>query len=543
MARRVSSFLFVLAAVLTASAAGAVEPRHAPALGASGLGWRDLGRVGAARPVTLTVALKYRNPALLERLIALQSTPGSPLYGHFLSNAQFDEAFGPSPAAYAATLSSLRGAGFRVLQTSANRTLIDIAGSAALVERTFGTVLHRVVQAGFGERTLAAGEPRLPLELRANVEAVDGFDDVVWVQPLLRTHSAGGDLLPQLGPITFGGAYGPNATSVGYDLPVRHGFDGRGHGVGNVICGDFREVDLEAFLDYFVIPRRGPATDRIEVDGGAPYFPPSHDPQNCSIESSLDVQTIVGNAPGTSFREYLIPDLSNRHIEDAYNRVVSDNAVSVVNSSFGGCERQGPGFAKITDAIAAQGAAKGITFDASSGDFGSAVCSPKGVSAPASGPHFMAVGGTVLSVNLKTGVYKKETGWSGSGGGVSVIFGEPSYQKLIDGPLPGHRNVPDIALASVNVALLDGGSWFGADGTSWSAPLYAAFQSEIDQMTGVRAGLAAHAFYELAASSEPSDYFHDITTGSNGAYHAKAGYDNVTGIGSVKGEALAHAFP
>ena len=29
--------------------------------------------------------------------------------------------------------------------------------------------------------------------------------------------------------------------------------------------------------------------------------------------------------------------------------------------------------------------------------------------------------------------------------------------------------------------------------------------------------------------------FHDITSGSNGAYSAHAGYDNVTGIGSIKG--------
>ena len=57
------------------------------------------------------------------------------------------------------------------------------------------------------------------------------------------------------------------------------------------------------------------------------------------------------------------------------------------------------------DNIAKQGAAKGITFAASSGDDGAFQCGGLGVSAPASSPHFVAVGGTSIGAPLVAGIY------------------------------------------------------------------------------------------------------------------------------------------
>jgi hypothetical protein len=47
--------------------------------------------------------------------------------------------------------------------------------------------------------------------------------------------------------------------------------------------------------------------------------------------------------------------------------------------------------------------------------------------------------------------------------------------------------------------------------------------------------------YSLFKSSG-YDYFYDVTEGSNGNNNAKKGYDNVTGIGSPRGEAFANNF-
>ncbi len=57
-------------------------------------------------------------------------------------------------------------------------------------------------------------------------------------------------------------------------------------------------------------------------------------------------------------------------------------------------------------------------FFAATGDSGSAA------NYPATSPHVVAVGGTVLT-------HGAETGWSGSGGGCSGVFPQPDFQKGI----------------------------------------------------------------------------------------------------------------
>jgi subtilase family serine protease len=523
------AFPMVLAVAALAPAANAA----ARGTSAPGAALTDLGRASATTTVDLAIVMRYRNDAQLDRLVELQGNASSPVYRRFLTNAQFDAFFAPQRSEYARTIGLLERAGFRVTQTFANKTLVDVTAPASIAERYFHTEIHRVWQSGVGTRYENVRAGVVPAELARLVASIDGLDNLVHVHPFVRLQPAA-----LTGPIHGpSGGLGPIATAQGYDLPVQHGFDGSGRATGNAICGDFLDSDLKAFLRFFTIARTGPATTRVAVDGGAPYLPPSADPQSCSLESSLDTQTIVGNAPGTTFYEYLIPDLGNKHIDDLYNRVVSDNTVDVLNSSFGGCETQSGNLPKSSDLIAKQGAAKGITFSASSGDSGSFICgSGNGASAPASGPHFVAVGGTILRVDGQ-GNYKSETGWSGSTGGYSVIFAEPAYQKIISGPLPNGRNTPDIAFASVNVAIRDGGGWGAASGTSWSSPIFCALMTEIDERNAARAGNVQTQIY-TAAKNHPTD-FHDVTSGSNGLYHAGPGYDLVTGIGSADGYALS----
>ncbi len=363
---------------------------------------------------------------------------------------------------------------------------------------------------------------------------------------------------PTATPVSGGGApiggsltgpdagLGPIAVANGYDLPVQHGYNGSGRSTGIAISGDFSDTDLTTYLNYFGITRTGPATTRVSVDGGAPYSPTFAN-TNASLEATLDVETIVGLAPGTHLYMYLFPDLSSVHIEDGYNRAVADNAVDVLNSSFGGCETGDPAFDTATNQIATQGAAKGITFAASSGDSGSAECGgATGVSAPASGPEFVALGGTNVKVT-STGAYASETGWTGSGGGVSKQWAEPSYQSGVAGASTAGRNVPDIAFpadpASGTAFYFGSGgpsaNWNGPlGGTSWACPIYAALQTEINQRQGTRAGFVNPRIYKAFSTSGYNAY-HDVTAGSNGAFSAHAGFDNVTGIGSPKGYFLS----
>ena len=357
--------------------------------------------------------------------------------------------------------------------------------------------------------------------------------------PVPTPTPGGGGGAPIGGPLHGpDGGYGPVAVANGYDLPVQHGYNGNGHATGVAISGDYLDSDLSTFLSQYGISRIGPATTRVEVDGGATYSPTSGD----SEEATLDVETIVGLAPGTHLYMYLFPDLSSQHIEDGYNRAVNDGVVDVLNSSFGGCETGDTSFATTTNSIAQQGASKGMTFSASSGDSGSAECSGStGVSAPASGPYFMSIGGTNLQVT-SSGAWSSETAWSGGGGGVSTIFAEPTYQQGVAGASTSGRNVPDIAFVgdpNSGDSLYFAGAWKGPiGGTSWSSPIFSALQTEINQKQNSRNGFVNPRIMNVFNTNAANAY-HDIVSGSNGAYSAHPGFDNTTGVGSAKGYFLS----
>jgi subtilase family serine protease len=335
---------------------------------------------------------------------------------------------------------------------------------------------------------------------------------------------------PLLGP---DGGFGPAVVATSYDFPVQHGYGGAGRATGVAISGDYSDPDLGTFLDEFGI-NRGAETERVEVDGGAPFTAGG----SSSEEATLDVETIVSLAPSTRLYMYLIPELSDADVIDDYNQVVSDDIVDVLNSSFGACETDDPTYDQDVEKVAEQGASEGITFSASSGDDGSAVCGGKtGVQSPASNPYVVGVGGTSIAPT-NTGGYGKETAWSGSGGGVSVEWAVPSYQSGYPGVVGKTRNVPDIAFPadpSTGTSFFFSGEWAGPiGGTSWASPIFSALLTETDQRQKSRAGYVNPTLYSIH-TKDGSSAFHDITSGSNGAYKAHSGYDNVTGLGSIKG--------
>ncbi len=172
----------------------------------------------------------------------------------------------------------------------------------------------------------------------------------------------------------------------------------------------------------------------------------------------------------------------------------------------------------------------------------------------------LAVGGTSLSLSGSN--YGSETGWSGSGGGVSQYESQPSYQQglmIHNGGSTvnpaGMRTIPDVAFdadPSTGVALYDsynGGSapWMQTAGTSLAAPCWAGLIALADQMR-VSAGLTTldgpsqtlPRLYQLPAAD-----FHDITSGTTTGspnYTAAAGYDLVTGLGTPVANLLVPAL-
>lgn len=543
---------------------GAEYPSPVVAADVPHAAYRDLGIAPATTRVAVALILNYHHATELGKVIALQSDSGSPYYRRWLTNSEFASEFAPTPAEYAWVVRSLQRGGFRITQTFSNRTVIDAEGSAAAAGRYFGTRIDRVYQPSYGERYVNVTRAYAPADVRDLVYAVNGLENlsIVHADYRLAKRAAGSALLrrstgePRLfGPTSsqtglFG--YGPSALAIGYDAPSsRNPADnGNGRTAGIVIDADYSDSDLATYLKYFGITRTGPATTRIVIDGG----PNKKYVDADATEATLDAETLVGVAPGVQLYLYEMPEFSagadpEKNITDAYNRVVSDNKVDTVSSSFGLCENADSSATKAWDHIAMQGTALGITFHASTGDQGSYGCNAGGgVEAPASSPHFTAVGGTTLFLQA-TGTYEGELGWLGSGGGFSIEFAPPAFQHGVKNASPIGRNLPDVAFdanPSTGIALYYGGTWNTAfnplGGTSLASPLFGALLDQIEQVDGGRLGLVDTKLYALSSAGYARGAlteFHDVIEGVNGMYVAKIGYDNVTGIGSFDAWNLA----
>jgi subtilase family serine protease len=176
---------------------------------------------------------------------------------------------------------------------------------------------------------------------------------------------------------------------------------------------------------------------------------------------------------------------------------------------------------------------KGINITAASGDNGS----NNGVGGtgsyadfPASSPNVTSCGGTKLTCpNLVYDNQTVEVAWPSGGGALSGYFNSPTYQSTLN---VARRSVPDIALnadPSTGVLYIVNNSSYIFGGTSIVSPIIAAYLTAI----------GANKFLNPILYTSPSNVFNDVLIGSNGAFTAKTGYDNCSGLGSIIGNLLS----
>lgn len=202
-------------------------------------------------------------------------------------------------------------------------------------------------------------------------------------------------------------------------------------------------------------------------------------------------------------------------------------------------------------------------------------------------PFWLPAGATSDTVSSAQG-YIGETAWndttlnktlSATGGGASILFPKPAWQSGT-GTM---RLVPDVSLSAspdhdpylfcseddqqtgqiVSTCTAGfrtgaGGNLTAVGGTSAGAPTFAAILALINQFLGTPSLAPVNPTLYSVAASTPSA-FHDIKTGNNVVpctapstncptgttqigFSAGVGYDEVTGLGSVDGFALAQAM-
>jgi hypothetical protein len=522
--------------------------------------------------VRLVLKPSAEQQAELDQLLEDQRNPASPDYQNWLTPEQFGERFGVSENDIGKLTAWLESQGLRVEDVARARNFIVFGGTASQVSAAFRVELRSYELEG--KRHFAnAGEPSLPGALSGVVEGIRGLND--FRPKPYRTQK----LRPAY---TSGSAHylSPDDLATIYDvMPLyQAGFDGTGQKV--VIPGqtDINLADIRAFRSQFGLSAKDPQLVLAGKDPGVS--------QNDQIESELDVEWA-----GAVARNATIVFVYSPNVFTSIQYAIDQNLAPVISLSYGACEIGVPASYR---SMAQQANAQGITWLSASGDSGAAGCDAQGSSAAASGPavtfpadipEVTAVGGTEFAESgsagwsssnsstwLSASGYIPEKSWNdtaatgrieGSGGGVSVLFAKPWWQTGPGVPNDKARDVPDVSLTASGAhdgyIICYGGKLASVGGTSAATPSFAGIVTLLNQYLvtkGVQSkpgiGNINPNLYSLAQST-PS-VFHDITAGDNMVpckagstgcpasgsfgYTAGAGYDLVTGLGSVDANVL-----
>jgi subtilase family serine protease len=553
--------------------------------------------------VEFNVYLPLRDRAGAEAFLNQLHDPNSVNYHQWLSPAQFSERFGPESSTVNKITNELKAHGLEI--TEVHTHSLHVSGTAGGVKSAFGTSLAMGHFAS-GKQVITATAPlQLTPSLQAAGAVVADFSGRIWMRkvsvPSLLTK-------PQNRESTTGGYWFTDLKQA-YSFPSFKKLTGKGVTIGILMEGGFNQPDMTAYFGHELLP--SPKISTVNIAGGSAFNP------NGSFETHLDIQQSGGMAPDASIILYNLPDLQDSSILSGLTTIIEFNQADVVNMSFSGPEAgytaaynggtDFTGILNIYDDFFMEGNTLGITFVASSGDWGgldipavacfsatppTPICGPMeaGIGSPASSPHVTAVGGTNLVTTFDAknpkdlnSAYVSENAdddpldsdiffgssasgavW-GSGGGISLQYAKPAYQKLVSqSNLPKaakkFRTIPDLSLQMGGcpggtlffdlhgecppdrsfVWEIIGGNQEGVIGTSASSPEFVGLLALKIQNTGARLGNENFEIYSLAAAQAAGSgntVYRDRIEGNNGVYKStlKGGYNMVIGNGTVIG--------
>ena len=275
--------------------------------------------------------------------------------------------------------------------------------------------------------------------------------------------------------------------------------DGHGETIAIVDAYDDPNIssDLAVFDSRFGLPAP-PSFRKVNQTGGTTYPPPN---QTWAGEIAIDVEYAHAMAPGAGILLVEANNNGSNNLDTAVQYAASQPGVVAVSMSYGAPEYPGE---TGRDSVFTHA---GVTYLSASGDTGAPG------SYQAFSPNVVAVGGTTLTLD-GSGNYSSESGWSGSGGGISLYEAQPSYQNGVVTQSTTRRTIPDVSfVADLNtgVTIYDSYGGFGyinAGGTSASAPIMAGLVAVVDQGRVVVEGEPGQLKRELGADSLDAVYLH-----------------------------------
>ena len=368
----------------------------------------------------------------LNTLLANQQNPSSPQFRKWLRPEEFGDRFGLNASDHSKLVAWLQSEGFTIRQSGRARNWIAIGGTAAQVQRSLHTAIHRYRVNGethFANSTA----PSVPAALADVVGGFSGLHD-------FNPHSPLKTIQPDY---TLRGAHflAPEDWATIYDVGPLYaaGIDGTGVSIGIIGGSQLVLSDIATFRSNYNLPAKAPIPQLAGNNPGIVASP--------KTEADLDIEWSGAIAPNATVYFYYSTVQFNSIVA-----AIDANLVQIISMSFGESEFDAAvNSLLMRQAIFQQANAQGITMIAATGDSG-AITVPDSntnatqgpvVASPASYPETTAVGGTEF--NEGTGTYWSATNspnsgsalsyipeiaWSNGGGGAS---GGASQARLADG--------------------------------------------------------------------------------------------------------------
>ncbi len=538
-------FLLHLSMVPLSAANNRLAPGQVPAVVARGQ-LAPLGRLAATNELRLALGLPLRHREALTNLLAALYDPAGPEYHHYLTPAEFTARFGPTEQDYAAVIAFARANGLKMTATHGNRTLVDVTGRVADVERAFQVRLQRYRHPK-ENREFFAPDTEPQVDAPVPLQSVSGLDNFSLPHPNLHLQPGVPAANAQASP---SGGSSPSGSYMGNDFRKAYvpgtALTGAGQNVGLLQFDGYYAVDITNYVNAIGLTSNVPQLVVVPVDGGVAT------PGAGGIEVSLDIEMVMSMAPGVSnIFVYEAPNPSPW--VDLLNAMVTNTAVRQFSCSWGGGASD-----LASEQVFQQMAVQGQSFFNASGDSDALTGA---VGFPSDSPNITQVGGTEL-ITDGGGNYVSETVWNrgggvGSSGGISPSVVIPSWQLGVDMTTnhgsASQRNIPDVALTAEGVYVkYNNGASVNVGGTSCAAPLWAGLAALINQQAEQLGqpfvGFVNPALYALCRGTNYAATFHDITAGNNfnssspTNFPAVPGYDLCTGWGTPAGTNLVNAL-
>jgi subtilase family serine protease len=441
-----------LATVITNAAAGV--PPHA-SVGDVTTGMLshaiDLGPMGSTSPIDLTVWLKIRDSAGLDRALAVQRTTGV----GWLSEAQIDELHAPAAFDVGAVSTFLQARGLLVTSVGPHDIFVKARGTVAAVDAAFKVQLHQYMVRGTTFHASSA-RPTLPASIAPLVVSVGGLSDMPATPTIVTSHLSLGassnvkhmsdvfGMPRNLAPLSSAGpggslfsaqcfyppttqsfssstvtasysganygnsiqtttslgpqppcAYQPSDLQTAYNLTplYKAGFDGRGQTIAIIdpLGSATIQQDVAAFSAQMGLP---PA--KLQILGAV-----SSDTSFVD-ETTLDVEWAHAIAPGANILLVVAPSRSFDDLIGAILTATQQPGVVSISNSWAYAESLLDVPSRTAaDNILKLAISKGISVNFATGDIGDAAirAGQADVAYPASSPYATAVGGVSVALD------------------------------------------------------------------------------------------------------------------------------------------------